>query len=458
MRDIDHVGSLQLRWVAPRAARLSAALLMLWGCSGKSQLSSSGELGGAGSSGGAGVGTVAPRSFGGGGTTASGGDTSSQPGGGGTLGTLGGASGASGGAQSALSAGSGGETQLGGASHSDPTSNLSQPCRMPAGDWCQELDSGQTVNPYLITLNSQDHVIVAGRWGEGGLVVADYTPSGQNVWVRQIPASDADFAEGLTTDGNDNIFIAGSVDDRVTSLSQPLIAKLTPEGNLVWLRKLGGLFHSAGVAVDGNDNAVLSTGANELLKVSPNGDVLWRLTPKDKTGVGRPSVNAAGNILALTGNGTSTFLTEWSTNGDPISDKQLGSADQSPDNLAFDSNGELLFVRYDRATGRRLLWRFSRATGVLWTTTLGDQLFTADQLVLDAQGNIFIAGMANDFGKSYFDTYLAQYDRNGKLLWGEPLNERGTAAPSSLAVSRDGKLYIAGGAITGAFVMRVSPP
>jgi len=329
---------------------------------------------------------------------------------------------------------------------------------MAAGDWCQELNSGETVNSYLITLNSQGHVILAGRGGVGGLVVADYTPDGQLVWVQELPASDADFAEGLATDGNDNIFIAGSISDRITSLTHPLLFKLTPAGKLLWLRDVDGLFRSAGVAADANGNAVLSTGANEVLKYSPNGDVLWRFTPKDKTGVGPPSIDAAGDILALTSNGTSTFLTEWSTNGDPVSDKLLGPVDQSPDHLAFDSNGELLFLRYDRATMRRLLWRFSRATGIVWTTTLTEQLFTADELVVDTHESIFIVGMANDFGKAYYDTYLAQYDRNGKLLWGEPLNQRGTSAATSLVLSRDGKLYIAGGAIGGAFVMRVSPP
>ncbi|HEY0469093.1 MAG TPA: PQQ-binding-like beta-propeller repeat protein, partial [Polyangiaceae bacterium] len=262
----------------------------------------------------------------------------------------------------------------------------------------------------------------------------------------------------LSTDGNDNIFISGSLYNSITGLSHPLIAKLTPEGKLLWLREPGGLYRSVGVAVDANGNAVLVTEANEVLKYSPSGDVLWRLTPKDKTGATHPSVGVAGNILALTANTTSAFLTEWSANGDPISDEKLCPVDESPTDLAFDRTGDLLAVRYEAVTRRRILWRFSRASGVLWSTSLTDQLFTADRVALDARGRIFIVGMANDFGKPYYDSYLAQYDPDGKLLWGEALRARGNSSANSLLVSRDGKVFIAGGSVAGAFVMRVSPP
>ncbi|MEI9948703.1 MAG: hypothetical protein WDO74_06895 [Pseudomonadota bacterium] len=385
--------------------------------------------------------------------TDSGGAASSQPGG---SGTLGGASNSSGGA--AGSAGSSGQTQAGGASNSDPVSTPSKPCTMTAGDWCQELTSGETSNAYLITLNSQDHVILAGQKQGGGLFVAEYAPIGQNAWVHELPAGDADFVEGLTTDGNDNIFVSGSRYDPITSSIHALIAKLTPEGKVLWLREPGGLLRSTGLAVDANGNAVLATQANEVLKYSPGGDVLWRLTPNGKTGVGHPSVDADGHVLALTANATSAFLTEWSANGDPISDEKLSPVDESPTDLAFDRNGDLLAVRYEAVSRRRILWRYSRASGVVWSTALPDQLFTADQLALDARGRIFIVGMANDFGKPYYDGYLAQYDPDGKLLWGEALGMRGTSSANSLAVSRDGKVYLGGGSASGAFVMRVSPP
>ena len=113
---------------------------------------------------------------------------------------------------------------------------------------------------------------------------------------------------------------------------------------------------------------------------------------------------------------------------------------------------------YDGVAVSPVLWRFSRATGVIWTTKLTDRLLTADQIALDARGRIFIVGMASDSGKPSYDSYLAQYDPDGELLWGQASGERGGAAARSLVVSRDGKVYITGGSASGAFVMGVSPP
>ena len=220
-------------------------------------------------------------------------------------------------------------------------SSLFKPCTTTAGDWCQKVVSGQSISPYLITLNSHDHLILAGQSSGGGLVLAEYTPNGQTVWVHELAAGVVDSAQGLTTDVNDNIFISGALYGGLTDLGHPLIAKLTPEGQLLWSRDPGGLFGTAGLAADANGNAVLVTGSNEVLKYSPSGDLLWRLTPKDKTGVSQPSVDAAGNILALTTDASSAFLTEWSASGEPISDEKLYPVGGSPPSLAFDPNGDL---------------------------------------------------------------------------------------------------------------------
>ena len=124
--------------------------------------------------------------------------------------------------------------------------------------------------------------------GGTDVFVAKYSSVGALVWVSRIGGTDSDRATSLVRDGSGNLIVggafAGSTDfdpgagnQSLTSLGgeDGFIAKLGPDGSLVWARRFGGIGADQvnGVAVDGAGR-IFATGsftgsANALPAVSP---------------------------------------------------------------------------------------------------------------------------------------------------------------------------------------------
>lgn len=364
----------------------------------------------------------------------------------------GGAPAASGGATRGGDAGT--SAAQGGAPGAGTVDVPSQPCGMAVGDWCQELFPGQSLRNYFIALNGRGNVILVGQSADD-LVAAEYTPGGQILWSHTFGTDGYDYAEALAIDADDNIFVGGSTTERDTDETQPILTKLSPQGRVLWQGKPGGPLRSSGLALDANGNGIFVTQTPEVVEYSSEGDLLWRWPPS-KPGTGSPLVDASGNILFVTSDGTNQMLTKLSPNGAWISDTPFDAADPSPDRGLLDQNGELLFLSLEGIT--RVLWRYSPTKDLIWKVDLTKDLYTADNLALDAHRNIFIVGMANDFGESYYDSYLAKYDPDGNLLWGTALGERGGPDSRGLAVAADGAVFLCGTSERGAFVTRFTPP
>jgi outer membrane protein assembly factor BamB len=104
-------------------------------------------------------------------------------------------------------------------------------------------------------------------------------------------------------------------------------------------------------------------------------------------------------------------------------------------------------------------WRYTASGALVWSKPIDKHnLDTADDLAVDATGNIFVVGMANDFGSPYYDTYLAEFAPDGSQVWGKKLGARVGAPQRSVAVSSEGKVFVAGSdGHSGAFLVRLTP-
>jgi len=344
----------------------------------------------------------------------------------------------------------------GGASGSAAVDVPSQRCEMAVGDWCEELFAGDSLRSYFIALNGKGNVILAGQSGDD-LVAAEYTPGGQILWSHTFGTDEYDFAEGLAIDADDNIVVGGSITQIDNDGTQPIVTKLSPQGRVLWQREPGGSLRSTGLTLDASGNAILVTQTPDVVAYSPEGDLLWKWASDKIPGAGSPLIDASGNILLVTSNGTNETLTKLSPTGAWLSDTPFDAADPSPGAGVLDQNGELLFVSLNN-DNTRTLWRYSLTKDLVWKVALTKDLYTADNLALDAHRNIFIVGMANDFGEPYYDSYLAKYDPDGNLLWGMALGERGGIGARGLAVGADGAVFMCGTSKSGAFVTRFTAP
>ena len=335
----------------------------------------------------------------------------------------------------------------------------SAPCGVVVGDWCQELATGDGVHGYAVRLTSTGDVILAGNASGPGMVdvvVARYTPDGRLVWDVVFGSDDDDFMQGMAIDANDNVFVVGDTISVNGSQSEgPFIAKVSSEGELLWSHIPIVRDGSKGNGVAANsDGSGLLVGSNGVAKYSPTGALVWSVA----TGYSGIAVDTAGDIL-VGGGAMSGTVTKLSPTGSLVWSKVLGAADALPIRIGFAPGGDLVILSIDDAANRALA-RYSASGAVVWTQTLDrNTLYTTEDMAIDANGNIFVVGMANDFGKPNYATYMAEYAPDGSRLWGEELSVRLGSSAGSLAVSSDGKIFISGPDLTtgSAFLVRVTP-
>ncbi|HEY9824141.1 MAG TPA: SBBP repeat-containing protein, partial [Stenomitos sp.] len=142
--------------------------------------------------------------------------------------------------------------------------------------WKQQLGSSSSSNDYCygVATDSQGNVFITGttdgtlggtQMGYGDAWVAKYSPNGALRWTKQLGSSSSDYSYGVATDAKGNVFITGSTNGTLGSVSQGIedawVAKFSPYGKQLWLRQDGTPSNDAatGVAVDSNGD-VLVTG------------------------------------------------------------------------------------------------------------------------------------------------------------------------------------------------------
>jgi len=190
--------------------------------------------------------------------------------------------------------------------------------------------------------------------------VAKYNADGEYVWAKVFPNTNGNAdatGYGITMDNNNNILITGSFEQTVnfdggagqfmlTSIGQRdiFIEKLNPDGDLIWVKQIGGSDHQEAfdMAVDSN-NDILLTGyfrgqtdfdpsttefnmtpvqGDDIFveKLDENGDFLWAKavaeTGSEQKAYGI-AVNTADEIV-FTGKSNGVYIEKSDINGNPI--------------------------------------------------------------------------------------------------------------------------------------------
>ena len=347
-----------------------------------------------------------------------------------------------------------------------------------------------------------------------------YNSQGQVQWVRQAFGNANDFGLTVAVDPSGPIYIAGnfysdvltigaySVTNSTSSGSADIfIAKLDPNGNVLWLRRAGGdaidtAFH---VAVDGSGNLLVTgsffsttatfdtvslTGGGDsdmfLAKYDPSGHIIWARRgggTKADTGY-RMAVDSANNCF-VTGyfQGSATFGTstvvsagsfdvylakydssgnvQWVTSGG-------GSGTDEGFAIALDSSGNAyvagFFTSASASFGGNTIHtaggndifivKVSPAGSVLWARSAGgsgsDRGFG---LAVDSRGNAYVSGFFSStatFGSISLpstgaeDLCVIKYDPNGDVQWVVPASGVSNDTANSIIFDASGHLFLSG--------------
>jgi hypothetical protein len=311
----------------------------------------------------------------------------------------------------------------------------------------------------------------------------------QPQWVRQLGTARHDGAQGIATDGNGDVYIAGVT---FGSLNEPnqgggdaFIAKYSAAGAVLWKRQLGtpGSEGAMGIATDGKGFVYIAGettgslgGPNQgyedafIAKYSAAGALIWKRqfgSPDDDTASGvatddKGNVYISGYTLTYgpSGDTVQAWVAKYSAAGALLWQRQLPRARANlnlADGVATDRDGNAYVIGHEGLDSAWLA-KYSEAAVLLWQKELGslDSYILPGGVATGNKGDVYISGTTGgDLGgpsQGGNDASIAKYSAAGDLLWkrqlGTPTDDRATG----VATDDKGDVYITGttgGALAG---------
>jgi hypothetical protein len=318
---------------------------------------------------------------------------------------------------------------------------------------CVDKDGNVIVAGYFSGKIKFDETTYEGR-GIDDIFIAKYNPAGDLLWARTAGGPLDDIAVSVAADNEGNIFVAGSFDsiaffDNVLLTSNGgidgFITKYNTNGDLVWVKKIGGVGVDRGFAVAADykgaayitgtfegfaafGNSVLTSKGNAdvyVAKYSADGDVEW-------------AKRAGGNQEDL-GLGIAVDFER----GCYITGSFKNLADFGDEAFFTPSVSSEIYIAKIDSAGQ---WEWAEQAGGL----TGDAGYA---VAVDDQKNSYITGYFADeayFGnftllaRGYNDIFVAKYGAKGLCLWAT--HEGGTSLDlgTGIAVASDGSIFVSG--------------
>nr|AYM54011.1 hypothetical protein [Pyxidicoccus fallax] len=297
-----------------------------------------------------------------------------------------------------------------------------------------------------VTVDSQSHVIVAGRnpagvdFGSGALPAGRFIlkldRDGDFVWARSLESlgvSDSFALHRVDTDRSGNMVLAGNLPDSAVG-EVPALLKLGADGDFLWLHADTREGRARGVAVDSDGASYLAgyfflrqPGETDfrpfLIKLDAAGNILWERTLETEYG-STGGVAVHGNRVLMTGYFIKpvTFMRRTYHAKGSWSDAYV---------VAFDREGNERWMRVFGWSGLDVSMDYEDGAVVVGRYEDGDDLGTGPMAgVPGVQSNLFVAKL----------------DRiDGSLRWvrGFPMNH-----PPNTDVSGD-RFFVSSHATTG---------
>ena len=288
-----------------------------------------------------------------------------------------------------------------------------------------------------------DSISLEAPYGKANIFTAKYSPEGKCLWARLDLAGGQNFdvGKGIAVDLQGNCYVTGSFQDWMTFGSFKLnggrcntfITKFDPDGTCLWAMKTDSNGTSRGNSIsiypsgnllvtrdDGSYNTIISM-------FDPGGKCLWTQKPGTfATCSGKSiAVDTAGNSY-ITGSFSGTVI---------FGNIQLHSAGKD----------DMFIARYDPQGN--CAWAVSAG---------GKNSDNGSSISVDPNGNSYVLGTIK--GPAQFDstnlnqdntvgrtnTFIAEYDANGKLVWVKSTPGKVDVDGYSIASDGNKNLFITG--------------
>ena len=341
-----------------------------------------------------------------------------------------------------------------------------------------------------VSVDASGNIIVAGnspRLNRGALIIK-LDATGNELLDKTLSlSSNSIFANGIGTDSNGNISVAGFISGG--SSDNTFVIKLSASGSQLWLQQFNspGDDRANGITIDSSDNIYITGEASGSLfgnsnaggidcyvaKYDVNGSQLWvkqfgTSSEDHSTGI---SAEKNGNVYvtgysngSLPGNSNlgnnDAFVVKYDASGNQIWVKQFGtSGEDRASGIVTDSSGNVYVSGYSSGTlpGNKNLGSNDafiakyNATGTqLWIKQFGTSSDDyAKGISIDTSGNIYVTGYSNgslpgnkNLGSN--DAFAAKYDANGNQLWIKQFGTSSDDYANGISADNRGNVYFGG--------------
>ena len=326
-------------------------------------------------------------------------------------------------------------------------------------------------------------------------------------WIKRAGSTGPDKGAGIATDSLGNAFVVGSLNtlprsmvhsdingsefwdvsfDQHDTTQDMFVGKMSPEGEWLWVEKVGGINHSyvggRDIAVDSSDNAYVtgwlfvdlgeevSFGSTSIThaeyafvaKIDSNGDWLWVVTAESPaTGItlgGRDGgfgasieVDSQGNVYVsgeygywISFNDTLLMISIDPDTGIPVWEERGYFV------AKIDPSGNWLWATAG-PTLSNLSWCCGDYAGY-WNWQ--DYMHAWGDIAVDPSNNVYLTGMFNGNPQTIgehtlssagsYDVFVGKVDSDGNWLWLESAGSTGFEAGFGIVADSSGNAYVTG--------------
>lgn len=328
----------------------------------------------------------------------------------------------------------------------------------------------------LMALDPQGNVFTAGS-SDGGssgfdILVCKFSSAGVFQWSKVLtgPGNRSDNVQGLKTDGNGNVYVAGEIRTS-SSESEIIIVKYNSSGHEIWRSAYNGPANGPDsprdLAIDNVGSVYVTgyhTGANGFYdafaaKYDSSGVRQWA------TGIVSTGLSSQGNSITVDGAGNNIYFTGFyfydlsnsrvihtvklNSAGDTVwTRRETGSAgliDVGVD-IITDNSGNVIVAASTQNTGPRddiTVIKYNPMGVRQWMTVnnLSGQSDNVWDIACDAAGNIY--GGCKKGHSTLNDFAVQKYSPAGNIEWTKVYNGGGNDALTDLVVN-NGFIYVTG--------------
>lgn len=273
-------------------------------------------------------------------------------------------------------------------------------------------------------------------------------------WMKGYGNASADEISDVTVDNQGNIYVTGTFSETLTIDAYSVvsagntdfyIAKMTPEGSVVWLKSGGSTAEEQAnsIAVDADGNVYVVGLSNDY--TSFDGNAFPSLGAKD------------GFLLKLDNDGNFVYVR---TLGCYQDDNAFGVAVGRDNTVVVTGTyryalqiGPLSFYQDARGGNDAFLVKFDASGNLLWAMNYASSLPDYGRFVAcDASNNVYLAGEfkgtmsmdgSNLQSPNDLNVFLAKFDESGTVQWAAQRGASGNDSVKALAVTSAGDVYLA---------------